>query len=102
VAISGQSGQVSPLAGVDMDRIRDAIETARAQGGIAGWGDGIFAGGLAAAEVLAAGVWRRDLAEADLAVEGLVAVVGRTGATFRGFNPGSRMGPSSGSAATRR
>src|SRR5208337_752052 len=27
VAISGQSGTVSPLAGVDMDRIRDAIET---------------------------------------------------------------------------
>ena len=33
VAISGQSGNVSPLAGVDVDRIRDAIETARAQNG---------------------------------------------------------------------
>ena len=38
VAINGQSGQVSPLAGVDVDRIRDAIETARSQGGAAGGG----------------------------------------------------------------
>jgi len=33
VAISGQSGTVSPLAGVDMDRLRDAFETMRAQNG---------------------------------------------------------------------
>ena len=33
LAVSGQSGHVSPLAGVDMDRIRDAIETLRAQNG---------------------------------------------------------------------
>ena len=44
VAISGQSGSVSPLAGVDMDRLRDAMETFRAQGGFGG-GDGP-AGGL--------------------------------------------------------
>src|SRR5579863_9370578 len=45
VAISGQSGQVSPLAGMDMDRIRDAIETARAQfGGPSGNFNGNFAG----------------------------------------------------------
>ena len=31
VAISGQAGAVSPLAGVDMDRLRDAFETFRAQ-----------------------------------------------------------------------
>ena len=43
VAISGQSGTVSPLAGVDMDRIRDAIETMRAQGG--NGGGGFFGGG---------------------------------------------------------
>ena len=43
VAITGQSGTVSPLAGIDMDRIRDAIETARAQGG--GPGGGGFFGG---------------------------------------------------------
>jgi trimeric autotransporter adhesin len=46
VAISGASGQVSPLAGVDMDRIRDAIETARAQGALPGGAAGIFAGAL--------------------------------------------------------
>jgi len=45
VAISGQSGQVSPMAGADMDRIRDAIETARAQGQLPGGQGGLFGGG---------------------------------------------------------
>src|ERR1035438_8379788 len=46
VAISGQTGRVSPLAGLDMDRIRDAVETARAQGLIPeGLGGGLFGGG---------------------------------------------------------
>lgn len=42
VAVNGQSGTVSPLAGVDMDRLRDAMETARAQG-LSG-GGGFFGG----------------------------------------------------------
>ena len=46
VAISGQTGQVSPMAGMDMDRIRDAIETVRAQGGLPGaQGGGLLGGG---------------------------------------------------------
>jgi hypothetical protein len=50
VAISGQAGAVSPLAGVDMDRLRDAMETFRAQnpgleGNFAGGGGGLFGGG---------------------------------------------------------
>ncbi len=44
VAISGQSGQVSPLAGLDMDRLRDAMETARAQGLLPGGQGGLFGG----------------------------------------------------------
>ena len=36
VAISGQAGEVSPLAGLDVDRIRDTIESQRAQGSLAG------------------------------------------------------------------
>ncbi|MFY9854028.1 MAG: carboxypeptidase-like regulatory domain-containing protein, partial [Terracidiphilus sp.] len=48
VAISGQSGTVSPLAGLDSDRVRDAIETLRAQGvlpgGQNGQGGGNFGG----------------------------------------------------------
>jgi len=48
VAISGQAGAVSPLAGLDMDRIRDAIETLREQGalpgGQTGQGGGNFGG----------------------------------------------------------
>lgn len=50
VAISGQTGQVSPLAGLDMDRIRDAVETIRAQGGLPSAGQegagGLFGGGF--------------------------------------------------------
>ncbi len=48
VAISGQAGSVSPLAGLDMDRIRDAIETMRLQnggrGGLLSLGGGGFGG----------------------------------------------------------
>ena len=54
VAISGQSGQVSPLAGIDMDRVRDAVESLRAQGALPGepsggnfgGGGGLFGGGM--------------------------------------------------------
>jgi trimeric autotransporter adhesin len=63
VSITGQSGSVSPLAGVDMDRLRDLVESMRAQnggqgpgggpgqgpgggGGIFGGGGGLFGGGL--------------------------------------------------------
>lgn len=58
VAISGQAGAVSPMAGVDIDRLRDAIETYRmqnpgqaipGQGGVmisgGDGGGGIFMGG---------------------------------------------------------
>jgi hypothetical protein len=46
VAISGQSGAVSPLAGLDMNRVRDAVETLRAQGVLpGGQGGGNFGGG---------------------------------------------------------
>ncbi|MGA3159584.1 MAG: carboxypeptidase-like regulatory domain-containing protein [Terracidiphilus sp.] len=53
VAISGQTGAVSPLAGLDPDRVRDAVETLRAQGvlpggpggGNFGGGGGLFGGG---------------------------------------------------------
>jgi len=42
VVINGQSGQVSPLAGVDMDRLRDAMETIRAMNGGPGNSPGNF------------------------------------------------------------
>jgi len=38
VAITGQAGQVSALAGIDLDRIRDAIQTIQVQGGLNGQG----------------------------------------------------------------
>ena len=48
VAISGQSGTVSPMGGMDTDRIRDAIDSARGQNGGqggGGQGGGGFGGG---------------------------------------------------------
>jgi hypothetical protein len=52
VAITGQTGSVSPMAGMDMDRLRDAVETLRAQGvlgeqggNFGGGGGGLFGGG---------------------------------------------------------
>jgi hypothetical protein len=38
VAVSGQAGQVSALAGLDMDRVRDALQTIQVQGGLNGQG----------------------------------------------------------------
>jgi hypothetical protein len=46
VAIAGQAGAVSPMAGIDMDRVRDAIETMRAQGGAGGNFGGLAGGGF--------------------------------------------------------
>ena len=43
VAISGEAGAVSPLAGLDMDRVREMAETLRSQFG--GGGGGNFRGG---------------------------------------------------------
>ncbi len=53
VAITGQTGQVSPMAGVDIDQLRDQLETYRQQnggqmpgsGGLFGGGPGGFGGG---------------------------------------------------------
>ena len=54
VAVTGQSGQVSPLAGVNIDQLRDQIEAYRAQNGgqmpgtgglFGGFGGGGFGGG---------------------------------------------------------
>ncbi len=55
VAITGQSGSVSPLAGLDMDRVRDFVESMRAQNGgqgpggtqVPGGQPGLFGGGFA-------------------------------------------------------
>ena len=38
VAITGQAGQVSALAGIDPDRLRDAVQSIQAQGGLNGQG----------------------------------------------------------------
>ncbi|HVU47709.1 MAG TPA: TonB-dependent receptor, partial [Terracidiphilus sp.] len=89
VAITGQTGQVSPLAGVDMDELRDRIEAYRQQnggqmpgsGGLfsgGGFGGGGFGGGPGGFGGGGFGGWR-----------------GRGGGgrgNFRGFNPGQPHG----------
>ena len=55
VNINGQSGQVSPLAGVDVDRIRDATEEVRARGGQPGGEGGLFGGGPMGGGMLSGG-----------------------------------------------
>ncbi|MGD0736859.1 MAG: TonB-dependent receptor [Terracidiphilus sp.] len=74
VAINGQSGQVSPLAGMDPDRMRDLIETARAQGG----GAGIFGGALGGGGFGPGGFGGGGF--------------GGGRGNFRGFNPGQPHG----------
>ena len=46
VAVTGQAGQVSALAGVDVDRVRDAIQSIQVQGGLNGQGGAAGQGGL--------------------------------------------------------
>jgi len=91
VAISGQTGQVSPLAGLDMDRIRDAIETVRAQGGLPGGqsdAGGLFGGGLGGGGFGGGG--------GGFGGEGFGGGGFRVGGggrgNFRGFNPGQPHG----------
>jgi len=72
VAISGQAGAVSPMAGVDMDRMRDAMETMRAQGG------GNFGGGFGGPGGFGGG--------------GGFGGPGGGRGNFRGFNPGQPHG----------
>jgi uncharacterized membrane protein YgcG len=81
VAISGQSGTVSPLVGLDSDRVRDAIETLRAQGALPsgqnGQGGGNF-GGLGGS------------GGGGFGGQGGFGGGGR--GNFRGFNPGQPHG----------
>jgi hypothetical protein len=81
VAFSGQAGQVSQMAGVDVDRIRDLMETARANGtlpqgagGLFGGGGGGFGGGFGGGGFGGGGFG------------------GGARGNFRGFNPGQPHG----------
>jgi len=93
VAISGQAGAVSPLAGVDMDRLRDAIETARAQIGGQNGGQngqaGLFGGGGFGGDGFGGGGGGFG------GPGGFGGGGGRMGGgrgNFRGFNPGQPHG----------
>jgi hypothetical protein len=91
VAISGQSGQVSPMAGIDMDRIRDAIETIRAQGGLTGGeGGGLFGGGLGGGGLGVGGGFGGGGGGFGGGGGGGFGGGGR--GNFRGFNPGQPHG----------
>ena len=89
MAISGQSGQVSPLAGVNIDQIRDAIAAYRAAN--PGQELRARAGCSAAAAVDLVVAGSEDLAVvADSA--GVAAGGGGGRGNFRGFNPGQPHG----------
>jgi len=92
VAITGQSGQVSPLAGVDMDRIRDAIETARVQGQIPGAQGGLFGGGGGGS--FGGGGFGGGFGGGGFGGGGFGGPGGGGGGrgNFRGFNPGQPHG----------
>ena len=91
VAVSGASGQVSPLAGVDMDRIRDAIETARVQGAFSGGqGGGVFAGALGGGGGFGGGGFGGGGFGGGGFSPGGFGGGGR--GNFRGFNPGQPHG----------
>jgi hypothetical protein len=99
VAISGQAGAVSPLAGVDMDRLRDAMETFRAQipgqgGNFAGGAVGLFGGGGFAGPGGFGGPG--DFGGGGFAIGGFGGGRGGFGGggrgNFRGFNPGQPHG----------
>jgi len=87
VAISGQAGAVSPLAGVDMDRLRDALETYRAQNGGQdinfGGGGGLFGGGGFGGGGFGGGMG---------GMGGGRGGFGGGRGNFRGFNPGQPHG----------
>jgi len=84
VAISGQAGAVSPLAGLDMDRIRDTIETLRAQGALPGGqqGGGNFGGLDGGGGLFGGGGFGGGGFGGDRGGRG----------NFRGFNPGQPHG----------
>lgn len=87
VAISGQSGSVSPMAGVDMDRLRDAMETMRAQGG--GNVDGVPGGGLFGGGGFGGGFGGGGFGGGGFGGRG---GGGGGRGNFRGFNPGQPHG----------
>ncbi len=90
VSISGQAGQVSPLAGVDVDRIRDAIETMRAQNGGQGGQGGLFGGGPGGGGFGGGGFGGGGFGGGGFGGGGFPGGGGR--GNFRGFNPGQPHG----------
>lgn len=95
VAISGQAGAVSPLAGVDVDRIRDAMEAARLQN--PGQGEGgqggvmVLNGGGAPAGILMGGPGGGGFGDGFGGFGGFGGR-GGGGRNFRNFNPGQPHG----------
>ena len=86
VAISGQSGQVSPLAGVDLDRLRDQLEAYRQQNG----GQLPNIGGLFGGPAGGGGFGGGGFGGGGFG--GGIGFGGGGRGNFRGFNPGQPHG----------
>jgi trimeric autotransporter adhesin len=99
VSITGQSGSVSPLAGVDMDRLRDLAESLRAQnggqgpgggpGGAPGQAVGILGGG---GGPFAGGGFGGGFGDGGFGGGGFGGRGGGGRGNFRGFNPSQPHG----------
>ena len=94
VAVSGQSGQVSPMAGANIGQLRDQLQAARAQnggqqvaaGGLFGAGGGGSGGGFGGAMIGGGGAGGRG------GFRGGGGGFGGGRGNFRGFNPGQPHG----------
>ena len=103
VAITGQSGQVSPLAGIDMDRLRDALQTYQAQnGGDLPGGGGLFGGGGGGLFIGGAGAIGGGKASGRAGGVAAAEALAAGAATSAGLIPLSRMEQSPGTELTRR
>ena len=105
----GRAGSVSPLAGVDMDRVRDFVESMRAQNGGQGpggrrsdWRRPVRAAASSAVAEALAGVASAGGGFGGGGFGGGVAEVAAGAATSAASIPASRTEPSSGRAAIRR
>ena len=91
VAVSGNSGQVSPMAGVDIDELRQRMQDMRAQNGGRELAGGLFGGGPGGGGFGGGGFGGGGFGGGGFGGGGFGGRGGGRG-NFRGFNPGQPHG----------
>jgi hypothetical protein len=92
VAVSGQAGQVSPMAGVNIDELRDRMQAMRAQNGGQATAAGLFGGGPFGGGPFGGGFGGPMMGGPGGFRGGRFGGVGGGRGNFRGFNPGQPHG----------